>query len=174
VKDGGLSTAFHAKIRPAVASRRTTAEARGERAIAASKVPPRILVEGVSCWRIARAGRVAILIDGAAYFQALLAALRQPRWCIVILGWDLDARIGLDRGSRRRSPGRGWSRHRAPEPRPRAMASLSSEPEPEAGRTEPIPGTAVLDPAEPPDRGQLNRPLRAGGAGAEPIARACG
>ena len=61
-----------------------------------SKAAPRILEEGVSCWRIAQAGRVAILIDGAAYFQALLDGLRRARSRVVIVGWDLDPRIRLD------------------------------------------------------------------------------
>jgi phosphatidylserine/phosphatidylglycerophosphate/cardiolipin synthase-like enzyme len=56
----------------------------------------RILREGASCWRIARAGRVAVLIDGAAYFRALLEALRYARSRIMILGWDFDPRVRLD------------------------------------------------------------------------------
>jgi phosphatidylserine/phosphatidylglycerophosphate/cardiolipin synthase-like enzyme len=61
-----------------------------------SPAAPRILEEGVSCWRIARAGRVAVLIDGAAYYAALLQALRQARSRILVLGWDLDPRVRLD------------------------------------------------------------------------------
>jgi len=33
-----------------------------------------ILIEGRNCWRIADAGRVAFLIDGADYFAAFAAA----------------------------------------------------------------------------------------------------
>ena len=50
----------------------------------------------MSCWRIARAGRVAVLIDGAAYYAGLLQALRQARSRILVLGWDLDPRVRLD------------------------------------------------------------------------------
>ena len=37
-----------------------------------------ILQEGETCWRIARAERAALLVDGAAYFEALRAAPVQP------------------------------------------------------------------------------------------------
>jgi phosphatidylserine/phosphatidylglycerophosphate/cardiolipin synthase-like enzyme len=61
-----------------------------------SEPRPPILEEGVTCWRIARAGRVAVLIDGAEYFAALLRALREARSRILIVGWDFDPRIRLD------------------------------------------------------------------------------
>ena len=60
------------------------------------KRPRRILEEGVTCWRIAQADRIAVLIDGAAYYLALLQALRQARSRIMILGWDFDPRVRLD------------------------------------------------------------------------------
>jgi phosphatidylserine/phosphatidylglycerophosphate/cardiolipin synthase-like enzyme len=63
----------------------------------------RVLREGVTCWRIARADRVGILIDGAAYYLALLQALGQARSRIMILGWDFDPGIRLDRAIRRPS-----------------------------------------------------------------------
>jgi phosphatidylserine/phosphatidylglycerophosphate/cardiolipin synthase-like enzyme len=56
----------------------------------------RVLRKGVTCWRIARADRVGILIDGAAYYLALLRAFRQARSRIMILGWDFDPGIRLD------------------------------------------------------------------------------
>jgi phosphatidylserine/phosphatidylglycerophosphate/cardiolipin synthase-like enzyme/uncharacterized membrane protein YdjX (TVP38/TMEM64 family) len=46
-----------------------------------------------------RAGRVAVLVDGAAYFGALRTALMNARRSIVIAGWDVDSRtpiIGTD------------------------------------------------------------------------------
>jgi hypothetical protein len=58
----------------------------------------RVLREGVTCWRIARADRVGILIDGAAYYLALLRAFHQARSRIMILGWDFDPGIRLDPG----------------------------------------------------------------------------
>ena len=66
-------------------------EARGR-----SRRAHRILEEGVTCWRIAQADRIAVLIDGAAYFLALLEAFRQARSRIAILGWDFDPRVRLD------------------------------------------------------------------------------
>jgi phosphatidylserine/phosphatidylglycerophosphate/cardiolipin synthase-like enzyme len=60
------------------------------------KRTPRILEEGVTCWRIAQADRVAVLIDGAAYYLALLHALRRARSSIMVLGWDFDPRVRLD------------------------------------------------------------------------------
>jgi phosphatidylserine/phosphatidylglycerophosphate/cardiolipin synthase-like enzyme len=57
---------------------------------------PRILAKGVTCWRIAPADRVAVLIDAAAYYRALLDAFRRARWCIMILGWDFDPGVRLE------------------------------------------------------------------------------
>lgn len=54
-----------------------------------------ILRPGRNCWRIARAGRAALLIDGAAYFSALRAAAARARRSIFVLGWDVDSRVSL-------------------------------------------------------------------------------
>jgi phosphatidylserine/phosphatidylglycerophosphate/cardiolipin synthase-like enzyme len=54
-----------------------------------------LFVPGRNCWRVARAGRAAVLIDAAAYFAALESALRQARHSITIIGWDFDGRIRL-------------------------------------------------------------------------------
>ena len=55
----------------------------------------RILREGNNCWRIARARRAAVLIDGADYYAQLEKVLRRARKSIIILGWDFDAGIRL-------------------------------------------------------------------------------
>ena len=55
-----------------------------------------ILEKGVTCWRIAPADRVAVLIDAAAYYLALLQAFRRARRSIMILGWDFDPGVRLD------------------------------------------------------------------------------
>ena len=60
--------------------------------------PARLLQPGRNCWRLARAPRLAFLIDGKAYFDALAAALAMARRRIVIVGWDFDARIELRPG----------------------------------------------------------------------------
>lgn len=54
-----------------------------------------ILREGRNCWKLAHAGRVKFLIDGAAYFAALADALERAEESILIVGWDFDSRISL-------------------------------------------------------------------------------
>jgi phospholipase D1/2 len=48
-----------------------------------------ILNQGTNCWRIARAKRVAFLIDGATYFNALKEAICCAKETILVLGWDI-------------------------------------------------------------------------------------
>lgn len=55
----------------------------------------RILEEGRTCWRIAPADRVAVLIDSECYFRALLECFRQARSRIMILGWDFAPTVRL-------------------------------------------------------------------------------
>jgi phosphatidylserine/phosphatidylglycerophosphate/cardiolipin synthase-like enzyme/uncharacterized membrane protein YdjX (TVP38/TMEM64 family) len=54
-----------------------------------------LLVPGRNCWRMEPARRLAFLIDGAAYFSALRASIRQAKRSVFILGWDIDSRIRL-------------------------------------------------------------------------------
>jgi phospholipase D1/2 len=56
-----------------------------------------LLQPGRNCWRLGRSARVAFLIDGQEYFRAVAAALRQARQSVLILGWDIDSRIRLER-----------------------------------------------------------------------------
>ncbi|MGE3987337.1 VTT domain-containing protein [Pseudorhodoplanes sp.] len=46
-------------------------------------------------WRVERAGRAAVLIDGGAYFGALRESLLRARHCVYIAGWDIDSRMRL-------------------------------------------------------------------------------
>ncbi|HMR34421.1 MAG TPA: VTT domain-containing protein [Geminicoccaceae bacterium] len=55
-----------------------------------------MLREGESYWRLGRAERASLLIDGAAYFAALRAAIERARHGILILGWDIRADLLLD------------------------------------------------------------------------------
>ncbi|PWC34766.1 phospholipase [Azospirillum sp. TSO35-2] len=55
-----------------------------------------VLRPGVTCWRTARTGRVAVLVDGAEYFAAARAAMEQARRSILLVGWDIDPRMRLD------------------------------------------------------------------------------
>lgn len=54
-----------------------------------------ILRPGQNCWRVARADRASVLIDGASYFARLEAALRNAQRSILIVGWDFDGSIRL-------------------------------------------------------------------------------
>ncbi len=53
------------------------------------------LVPGVSCWRIARAPRFAMLIDAADYFASLREAILAAERSVIIVGWDIDSRTRL-------------------------------------------------------------------------------
>lgn len=54
-----------------------------------------ILEEGSTCWRLAKAGRARVLIDGADYFLALRRALLKAERRVFIVGWDIDSRTPL-------------------------------------------------------------------------------
>jgi phospholipase D1/2 len=58
-----------------------------------------IAVEGQNCWRRALAERLAFLVDGQAYFQALKAALVEARRSVIIVGWEFDSRVRLERAA---------------------------------------------------------------------------
>jgi phosphatidylserine/phosphatidylglycerophosphate/cardiolipin synthase-like enzyme len=63
---------------------------------AVEKLPARDIFEpGRNCWRVANAQRAAALVDGAAYFTQLDAALRKARRSIQIVGWAFDGSIRL-------------------------------------------------------------------------------
>lgn len=55
-----------------------------------------LLVPGETCWRVARADRLAVLIDAADYFRAAKCAILQARHSVILVGWDFDARIALE------------------------------------------------------------------------------
>ncbi len=55
------------------------------------------LQPGENCWKLARAEKIAFLIDGEAYFQTLADAFEAARQTIFIVGWDIDSRIHLRR-----------------------------------------------------------------------------
>jgi phospholipase D1/2 len=54
-----------------------------------------ILKEGQNCSQKVAAGRVAFLIDGADYFEALVDAVKQAQKSLYIAGWDIDSRTEL-------------------------------------------------------------------------------
>ncbi len=53
---------------------------------------------GENCWRVARAGRAAFIVDADDYFRVLSEALKRAWRSVYIIGWDLDSRISLRRG----------------------------------------------------------------------------
>ncbi len=61
---------------------------------------PAVLEEGRNCWRKVSAERVAFLVDGEAYFSAFASAVEKARHSVLILGWDIDSRVGLWRDGR--------------------------------------------------------------------------
>ncbi len=54
-----------------------------------------LLRRNKNVWRIARANRVAMLVDGAAYFSAVRESFLKARHSIHIVGWDIDSRMRL-------------------------------------------------------------------------------
>jgi len=56
----------------------------------------RLHEEGSTCWRIARANRAAVLVDGSNYFPAVRSAMMKAEKSIYIVGWDIDSRMRLD------------------------------------------------------------------------------
>ncbi|WP_428028997.1 VTT domain-containing protein [Ancylobacter sp.] len=65
-----------------------------------SNPPPRrtggpVLAPGRNVWRVERAERARVLVDGSNYFGALRQALLGARETVHIAGWDLDSRMKL-------------------------------------------------------------------------------
>ncbi len=54
---------------------------------------------GENCWKVAEAERLALLVDGEAYFDAFAQAAEAARHSIFILAWDFDSRTPLYRVS---------------------------------------------------------------------------
>lgn len=67
---------------------------------------PQFLLEGETCWQVAQADRVALLVDGAAYFAAAKAAMLRARHSIWLLAWVFDplTRLTPDRTKRSGDP----------------------------------------------------------------------
>src|SRR5260221_11665471 len=56
---------------------------------------PSILRSGYNCWTVARAERVALLVDAADYFKAFYEAALRAKRSITILGWDFNSQTRL-------------------------------------------------------------------------------
>lgn len=59
--------------------------------------PAVALEPGRNCYRLETAERLAVLLDGEAYFTALRESLIRARRRIIIVGWDLHSRVQLVR-----------------------------------------------------------------------------
>ncbi len=59
-------------------------------------------------WRYAHARRVRVVVDGEDYFDLIQQAMLKARQRILLIGWDFDTRIHLNRG--RRWWQKGWKR----------------------------------------------------------------
>ena len=55
----------------------------------------RVFRPGYNVWRVVRAHRATPLVDAAAYFEAVRAAMRSARRSILIAGWDINSRTRL-------------------------------------------------------------------------------
>jgi len=60
----------------------------------------RLLIPGETCWRTAHADRFASIIDGADYFKHVKAAMLRAQHRIMLIGWDFDARMTFERGTK--------------------------------------------------------------------------
>jgi phosphatidylserine/phosphatidylglycerophosphate/cardiolipin synthase-like enzyme len=49
-----------------------------------------LLTPGITCWRMARTDRLGVLMDSAAYFAAIKAAMLKAQRSIHLLGWAFD------------------------------------------------------------------------------------
>ena len=56
-----------------------------------------LLQPGRNCWRIEKADRAAVVIDAADYYRHAKRAMLKAREQIIMIGWDFDTRIFLDR-----------------------------------------------------------------------------
>ncbi len=74
---------------------------------------------GRNCWRIERAHRAALIVDAANYFRVARKAMMKAKSQILMIGWDFDTRICLDREADDGAPTElgdfvGWLPHQSP------------------------------------------------------------
>src|SRR5712671_3334206 len=53
---------------------------------------------GENCGAVAKAGRAALLVDAANYFEAFMRAAERAQESIIVLAWDFDSRTPLKVG----------------------------------------------------------------------------
>ncbi len=54
-----------------------------------------VLRPGETCWTIARADRLGVIVDAADYFAAVRSSMLRAERSILLVGWDFDLRIAL-------------------------------------------------------------------------------
>jgi phospholipase D1/2 len=57
--------------------------------------PPNLFRPGYNCWTVARAERVAFLVDAEDYFRAFHQAALRAQHSIIVLGWDFNSQTRL-------------------------------------------------------------------------------
>src|SRR4029079_14813968 len=67
----------------------------GGQAPSRSAAQASLLRPGYNCWTVARAERVAFLVDAADYFRAFYEAALRAKRSILILGWDFNSQTQL-------------------------------------------------------------------------------
>ena len=97
----------------------------GSRTRSAGASTKGLFVTGENCWRVAKAEKASVLVDAAAYFTALEAALRAAEKSILIVGWDFDGRIRLrPQESESRSPPLGELLHQLLDAKPELTVQI--------------------------------------------------
>lgn len=66
----------------------------------ASAAAKPVVEEGRNCWRIARANRVAVVVDAADYFHFVRELCEEAQNLLLFIGWDFDSRVSLEPGDR--------------------------------------------------------------------------
>ncbi|NJC04449.1 phosphatidylserine/phosphatidylglycerophosphate/cardiolipin synthase-like enzyme [Sphingomonas kaistensis] len=56
-----------------------------------------VLEPGRNCWRIEQAGRASVIVDACDYYHIIRQMMERAEHRILIIGWDFDPRILLDR-----------------------------------------------------------------------------
>lgn len=65
-----------------------------------------MLDPGRNCWLVERADRAAVVVDAADYFKLVRQAMLRAQTQILLIGWDFDTRIILDRSPSDGAPGK--------------------------------------------------------------------
>jgi phosphatidylserine/phosphatidylglycerophosphate/cardiolipin synthase-like enzyme len=59
-----------------------------------------LLTPGQTCWQVAGADQLAFIIDAAEYFKHVKAAMLRAQHRVMLIAWDLDARMSFERGAK--------------------------------------------------------------------------